>query len=132
MRLEQAEEALVPLIITGSGWSDESVEFYGEQLAKLPDAELLKAACLAVSLSWRSTRRPPLAEILEAYRMEVRRAEAMNPPMLPPVSGRIVSSADGKKLAAQAYMDEARLHGKAPNWPLFERIFGSLTERVNG
>lgn len=125
MRLEQAEAALSPLIVISNGWDDEAVEFYGEQLARLDYPELLSAACIDVATTWKSTRRPPLGVIMDAYKTQIRHADL--PREVEEVTGSpVYSSGEGRRYAAQGYLDECALHGREPNWPFFERLFGAV------
>ena len=124
MLLDQAENALLPLIIATSGWTDEAVEFYAGQLMKLPNADWLAEACETVSTTWRSTRRPPLAEITDTYKAISRRA-ALATPMPPLDSGSYPTFPEGRQLAASGYADECKRQGREPNWSMFNSLLGA-------
>lgn len=122
MLLDQAEEALEPLLAATTGWTDEAVGFYVEQLSAYPNPRILATACLNVARTWRAPRRPPLAEITDAYRAEARRLELMAVPAVS--SGSVCSLERGRAIALASYRAECAARDREPNLAYFRQIVG--------
>jgi hypothetical protein len=121
---EQAAAALRPLVIATDGWTQEAITYYVDELVRLEDGEALAAACVAVARWWKAGRRPPLAEVLDAYRVETQRRAALAPREL--TEGRVVDLAAARLIASQAYAAECVRQGREPNWTTFERVLGGV------
>lgn len=100
------------------GWTDDSIAMYALEIEALADYDSALAAAQSVMRSWKETRRPPIALIVEAYRLERNRREAdARQPSLG--RGSIITISQGLRVAWTAYVAECESQGRKPNRPMF-------------
>lgn len=121
MTPEEAGRALRPLVIATEGWTQEAIVFYVEKLGELNDPVALTEACEQVAGAWKAGRRPPLAEITDAYRIKAKR-RALRTPQLEAAEAARATLHDGRLIASQEYAAECVRQGREPNWHTFERV----------
>jgi len=102
-----------------TGFNDESIAAYVEELKTLSDYNILVKACKSVSNSWTEARRPPIAVILAAYNREVARVQSESMPR--GIGQRYPTFAEGIEIAWQAYCAEVRRQGREPDRRKFEK-----------
>jgi hypothetical protein len=101
-----------------SGWSDDSIALYAAEIECLDDYDAGLHAAQTVMRSWKDTRRPPVALILDAYQAEKQRRDrevnrfAIGRGVVMPVD-------EGLAVAWRAYVAECQMQGREPNRPMF-------------
>lgn len=100
------------------GWTDDSIAMYALEVEALADYDSALAAAQSVMRSWKETRRPPLALIVEAYRLERNRRDSEVRQF---AIGRdtVVPVAKGLGVAWSAYASECESQGRQPNRAMF-------------
>jgi hypothetical protein len=77
---EKLMEGLGHLVAGTTGWTDDAVGEYADQLRDLGDGESFVAACSSIARGWSELRRPPIETILESYDREHQlRGRAIDP-----------------------------------------------------
>lgn len=116
---------LVGFLVAGTtGWNDDSVVVYIDEIQKHNDYEAMGAAVRNVVRTWTEARRPPISTVLDAYRSELSRRQV--PRAAITGGGRLVPVADGIEIARKAYEQECQRLGRKPDLAKFDRI----TERL--
>jgi len=101
-----------------SGWSDDSVALYAAEIEMLDDYDTALHAAQTVMRSWKDTRRPPVALVLEAYNAEKQRRDrevnrfAIGRGVVMPID-------QGLAVAWRAYVAECQMQGREPNRQVF-------------
>lgn len=121
MNYVAAAEAIAPLVAVTPGWDDDATAAYVSELTKLGDARILADVAADLARTWAWMRRPPLADIINAYRTEsARRTMALSPPNDDDDGCPITT---GYRIARQTYEAECRHQRREPNYREFDRIF---------
>jgi hypothetical protein len=138
MTEDHATKLISLLVSATTGWNDDAVDLTIEMMTRRwTDYDIAKEATMLVIDTWDKQSRPPWAVLNNAYRIQYRR-NIMNAPALTEdtYGGPVVSNAEGRKIAAQAYTRECQkrtpddVHVKSgfrtiePNWDWFDRIAG--------
>lgn len=111
------------LVASTTGWNDDSVLVYAREVEKLSNDEVAAKAIQRLATSWTEARRPPIAEVLNAYRAELARAQPAprelrsSPPVTPE---------RGIRIAREAYQQERRRLGLPANTERFDRWMASI------
>jgi hypothetical protein len=101
-----------------SGWSDDSVALYAAEIEMLDDYDAGLHAAQTVMRSWKDTRRPPVALVLDAYNTEKqRRDREVNRFAIG--RGVVMPLAEGLAVAWRAYAAECAQQGREPNRQMF-------------
>lgn len=117
----EAFRAIGKLAGITTGWNDDSINGYVDELIKLDDPDVLMRACTMIGRTWHEPRRPPVANIIAAYRNELLKEEKPRP-----LSDRVISPAQGVEIARKAYVAECRKQFKEPNMKFFEQVMGRI------
>ena len=99
------------------GWTDDAIALYAAEIGELHDVDAALAAAQSVMRSWRETRRPPLALIIDGYRAEKARRDDAGRTQIG--RGPVLSLEEGLKVAWVAYALECREQGREPNRQMF-------------
>jgi hypothetical protein len=113
------------LVGATTGWNDEAVVIYINEVESLTDPDALNVAVRHVVKTWSEARRPPVSILLDAYRMELAR-KTTSTPALATGRQRVVPFAEGIDICRRAYEDECRRLGRQPN----DKLFARITERI--
>jgi hypothetical protein len=120
----EAAQALSILVGGTQGWNDEAVALYLTELVKLDQPQALIAACQQILTSHDTPGRPSLARILDVYKHENWKQQAVKPTQTQLERAdrniRIISPAEGINIARQAYEDECGRQGKTANGIIFD------------
>ena len=109
------------------GWTDDSVAMYAAEIEALDDYEAALAGAQTVMRSWKDTRRPPLALLIDAYNAEKRRRdESLN--RFAVGQGRVVPVEQGLIIAWREYASQCKAEGREPN----RQMFAGWAKRVGG
>jgi hypothetical protein len=101
-----------------SGWSDDSIALYAAEVEMLDDYDTALHAAQTVMRSWKDTRRPPVALVLESYNAEKqRRDREVNRSAIG--RGSVMPVDQGLAVAWRAYAEECNKQGRQPNRPMF-------------
>lgn len=120
MRHEEAIAGLSYLVATTPGWTDEAVEVYVKEAKTYHDPDAFARGCKNLALHWSKPHRPYMFDINVAYQAELRNQE-MNRTLSAESQGVVIPPSEGIKIAWEAYQDECRRLGKAPNRAIFEK-----------
>ena len=112
MNESDAISALAHLVAGTTGWNDESVDLYVDEMAAMADPEALDLACRDVVRTWTEARRPPLRTVIEAYRIAVNRKSDRQLTRAPHVG---ISIGEGLKIARARYEQYHSERGTTPN-----------------
>jgi len=119
---------IVGYLVGGTtGWNDEAVLVYVDEFAKVTDAAALETAVRRVVRTWSEARRPPIATILDAYRVELSARQPARAAL--PSNGRVIPPSEGIPLARAAYDQECRRLGRTPDFDRFDRIINRIATR---
>lgn len=124
MNRDQAERCVGFLIGRTTGWTDDSVAAYVDDLTELTDPEVAAWACRFIARTWSEARRPPLGLILDTYRSEMGRRDLYRPAI---VEGGIIEPLVGVEVARQAYAAECRHQGRPANMAIFDAWMAAFT-----
>jgi hypothetical protein len=120
----EAAQALSILVGGTQGWNDEAVALYLTELVKLDQPQALIAACQQILTSHDTPGRPSLARILDVYKHENWKQQAVKPTQTQLERAdrniRIISPVEGINIARQAYEDECVRQGKPANGIIFD------------
>ena len=122
----QALEAIGILTGTTTGWNDEAVERYCQDLKMLDDGEVLVTVATRLAQTWTEARRPPLAEIRNLYQRESERKAQRRRMMALPSYQNTVPPEQGVEIARRAYEAECRHLGRAPRMERFDAIMRAI------
>lgn len=111
------------LVASTTGWNDDSVLVYAREVEKLSNVEVASTAIQRLATTWKEARRPPIAEVLEAYRRELSRVQSA-PRQIGP--GQPVTPDRGVRIAREAYEAERRRLGLPANTERFDRWMASI------
>jgi hypothetical protein len=100
------------------GWTDDSIAMYALEVEALADYDSALAAAQSVMRSWKETRRPPLALIVEAYRLERNRRDS-EVRQFAVGRGSTVPISEGLGIAWLGYESECAKQGRKPNRAMF-------------
>jgi hypothetical protein len=123
MNREDATMAVGYLVGATTGWNDEAVIVYINEIEQLSDVEALNSAIRHLVSTWTEARRPPVATILDAYRSELSKRNSRRPSIESP-RHRVVPVHEGIEIARRAYEDECRRQGREPNIKHFDKVVG--------
>ncbi|MGA1037179.1 MAG: hypothetical protein ACO3VQ_05140 [Ilumatobacteraceae bacterium] len=122
MDKEQATMLVGYLVGATTGWNDEAVVIYVDELMRHNEYSAMETAVRNIAVTWREPRRPPIAVILDAYRSELAKRQSA---ALPPArNGQRVSVREGLQIAQKAYEGEMRRRGKEPDPKRVAKWFG--------
>lgn len=125
----QSVELIAALVMTTTGWNDDSVDGTVEMMTRQWSDELAAVDAInEVIQTWTERTRPPWAVLALAYRNAVQR-RALSAPALPASVGQIVPFDEGIKIAYRSYCKEVKRQGKTPK-PFSG--FLTLVERATG
>ena len=113
MDKERATMLVGYLVGATTGWNDEAVIVYIDEISKHTDPQAMETALRQIVRTWKEARRPPVAVILDAYRAELSRKHSAK--ALPPSNSRFVPVPEGIRIAQQAYEAEVRKRGREPH-----------------
>ena len=105
-----------------TGWNDEAVLVYVNELETLSDSHALNSAIKKLVTTWTEARRPPIATVLEAYRSEL--AQKQTAPKQIEPNRRVVPFAEGVQIAQRAYEQECARLGRVPDTKRVAKVFG--------
>ena len=126
MKYNDAMSCLGVVVGTTNGWTNEKISSYAKQIATWNNVDALRQACQTIADNWTRASAPPLGSIREAYLQELRRRSMEHPTNVFAIGGRIPTAAQGREIAANAYVQECARLGKEPNWTMFDRIIGQI------
>ena len=107
--VETASQLLGMLVVNQSGWTDDAVDGTIIMIEeKWSDPEAAIEAIQAVVNSWTNQGRPPWAVLNDAYTVARRRRAMQAVQQQEITSGRPITVAEGRKVAARAYAKECR------------------------
>jgi hypothetical protein len=115
------------LVASTTGWNDDSVLVYAAEIEKLSRPDIAATAVQRVATTWTEARRPPIAVILDAYRVEL--AKVGGEPSRQLTRGQPCSLVDGVRIAREAYEAERRRLGLPVNMAAFDRWMVSFGGR---
>lgn len=140
----QATELVGMLVVTTTGWNDDSVEATCALMeSSWHDPLAAREAVENVAGSWKQTSRPPWGVLADAYRSAARRHAMERPAIESGASGLVVSAAEGRRVAAAAYTKECRSRRpddpliasgwrtRKPNMKLLDSILGLIPEHAD-
>lgn len=115
------------LVASTTGWNDDSVLVYAAEVEKLNRPDVAADAIQRIAQTWSEARRPPIAVILDAYRVELAKRGGEPARELP--RERPCSLVDGIRIAREAYESERRRLGLPINMANFDRWLVSFGGR---
>lgn len=124
----EAEKAIfaVGLLVgtTGveSSWSQQTMDYYVNQLSQLGDGDLLIEACRQVANTWNEPGRARVGAVMDAYKSLVMRKELHSAPQQIEEGRDIPPWRDGIEIARSAYHEECRRQHREPDDRRFESI----------
>ena len=119
---------LSELVGATTGWGDldeATLAVYLRELQSYDDMEAARQAIDNVIKSWTRPSRPPVGVLNQEYRQAMARL-MMDRNVYELPTGRIPTVAEGRKIAARAYVQECKRLGKKPNMKMFNRIIGQI------
>jgi hypothetical protein len=122
MESRDADAALGYLAGVTNDWPDEVSALYLAEFEMLADPEALRAAIdflLRHRTGETGNLRPPLGDILERYRVEIRSRD--NVRELRPASKSFLSPKEGISVAQRAYEAECHRQGRDPRPEIFRK-----------
>jgi hypothetical protein len=119
---EQATMAVGYLVGGTTGWNDEAVIVYVNELEMLADSDALNTAIKKLVTTWTEARRPPIATVLDAYRNELSRKQTASRQIEP--NRRVVPFSEGVQIAQRAYEQECVRLGRTPDLKRVAKVFG--------
>lgn len=126
MTPDQATMIVGVLVAGTTGWNDDTVLVYIDEIKQHSDADAMATAARTVVRTWSEARRPPISVILDAYRSELSRRQPARS-ALTGGGSRIVPPSEGIPLARAAYESECRRLGRDPDFDRFDRIIQRLS-----
>jgi len=111
------------LVASTTGWNDDSVLVYAAEVEKLSRPDVAATAIQTLARNWTEARRPPIAEVLDAYRRELSRSQPAPREIGP---GKTVEFVRGVEIARQAYEAERRRLGLPIKSDRFDRWVASI------
>jgi len=125
MDRERAIALVGYLVAATTGWNDDSVLVYTAEIEKLSNYVAAGRAVRTIASTWTEARRPPIAEVLNAYRRELSRSHSAPKEINP---GRPLELSQGIAVARRGYEQERRLLGK----PVRMEKFDAWIDRIGG
>jgi hypothetical protein len=129
MTPDQATMIVGVLVAGTTGWNDDTVLVYVDEIKQHGDYEAMATATRHVVRTWSEARRPPISVVLDAYRAELSRRQPPRPALSS--STRTITAREGIVLARDAYESECRRLGRTPDLARFNRIIERIATRDN-
>jgi len=111
------------LVASTTGWNDDSVLVYTAEIEKLSRPDVAATAIQRLATTWSEARRPPIAEVLDAYRRELSRSQPAQREIGP---SKPTEFARGLQIAREAYEAERRRLGLPIRTDRFDRWMASI------
>jgi len=136
MTEDEAYNVMSSLVVGFSGWTEPKMELWVQQLQSLGDTEAAMVAANDLLQTHTNPGVPPWAVFKQAYdgrrrALEEHRSESRRALEESSLSKtRYPSFEEGVEIAWDAYQDECRLRGKAPNREYFDSILSGMNRQA--